>query len=273
MEGRPSVLLVLASHGWGGAEKAVVDLANALAPACRVSVVVPAHAEYRSRLGPRVHAVWELPAGSRRNPLLLRRLAEIIREDGADIVHTHAAKASEMVYWISLLRPIRQIATKHNTRPRRVFRWVHHVTAVSEAAKASIGDRDGVVVVYNGIEAIAPPSTPKSDVFTVLGVGRLHPHKGFDTLVHAVARLPFDCSLVIAGEGKERTALEALVRDLGADERVTLLGHREDVPTLMRAAHVQVVSSRTEGFSLALAEGLQCCDVVQIGRASCRERV
>ena len=49
VEGRPSVLLVLASSGWGGAEKAVVDLANALAP--ELAECVPGCGESRSNKG------------------------------------------------------------------------------------------------------------------------------------------------------------------------------------------------------------------------------
>ncbi len=41
-----------------------------------------------------------------------------------------------------------------------------------------------------------------------------------------------------------------------------LLGHRDDVPELLARAHVQVVSSRTEGFGLVVAEGVHYADVL-----------
>jgi glycosyltransferase involved in cell wall biosynthesis len=81
-------------------------------------------------------------------------------------------------------------------------------------------------------------------------------------LVREVARLRFDFALEIAGEGPERDRLEALLRETGLTGRVRLLGHREDVARLMARSHALVVSSRTEGFSLALVEGLMHCDVV-----------
>lgn len=268
-----SVLLVLASSGWGGTEKAFVDLANALAARCRVSVAVPPDAECVGALSNDVHSVRVLEPGSRRNPLVLRQLARVIREERADVVHTHAAKATEMVYWVSRFVPLTHVATKHNTRGRRVFSWVRHVTAVSAAAKASIDRTEGVTVVYNGVAVSAPTTGVKPELFTILAVGRLHTHKGFDVLIREVARLPFPCALEIAGEGPERSSLDALIRKLGLEDGVTLLGHRKDVAELMARAHVLVVSSRTEGFSLALVEGLHCCDVVLSTRVGIAEEV
>lgn len=79
----------------------------------------------------------------------------------------------------------------------------------------------------------------------VLGLGRLHEVKGFDVLIRAVAAIP-DMHLVIAGEGPERAALTALVRDCGVADRVHLPGWRTDVGALLRAADVFVSSSRHE---------------------------
>lgn len=256
------VLQILASSGWGGTEKAFVELAAALAPRCEVIAAIPPDAVYAPRLADAGVPIRPLRAGSRRNPLALAHLRRIVREVAPDVVHTHAAKATEMAYWVGWITPLRHVATKHNTRRDRIFGHARWVTAVSEAARASIGGRRDVAVVHNAVDVEPRPRRPDPDVFTVLAVGRLHRHKGFDALVRALATLPGAWALDVAGEGPERPELEALVRRLGLDGRVRLLGHRDDVADLMARAHVQVVSSRTEGFSLALVEGLLCCEVV-----------
>lgn len=261
-EGGLSVLLVLASSGWGGTERAVVDLARWLSTSCEVTLALPRDATFLGRVPDGVEVV-ALPRGSRRNPLTIRRVAHLIREVAPDVVHSHAAKAAEMVHWAGLLERRPHVATKHNTRARGVFGRIRHVTAVSEQARRSVRSRWPVDVVYDGVEDESPTGpVAKPERFTVIGVGRLHRHKAFDRLVRAIAALPFDCALRLAGEGPERGALERLARELGAERRVTLLGHREDVPELLASSHVQVVSSSTEGFSLALVEGLMACDVV-----------
>ena len=79
----------------------------------------------------------------------------------------------------------------------------------------------------------------------LLGLGRLHTDKGFDTLLRALALLP-TCRLMLGGEGPERGRLEVLARALGVAGRTTFLGWREDAGALLRACDVFVCASRIE---------------------------
>jgi glycosyltransferase involved in cell wall biosynthesis len=79
----------------------------------------------------------------------------------------------------------------------------------------------------------------------ILGLGRLHEVKGFDTLIRAAALLP-EAYCVIAGEGPERKRLESLIAELRVRDRVKLLGWRDDSGALLKAADVFVSSSRHE---------------------------
>jgi glycosyltransferase involved in cell wall biosynthesis len=90
-------------------------------------------------------------------------------------------------------------------------------------------------------EALGVPEGAK----LMLGLGRLHAVKGFDTLIRAAALVP-DVHCVIAGEGPERVALTRLIGELGVGERVKLLGWREDSGALLKAADIFVSSSRHE---------------------------
>lgn len=104
----------------------------------------------------------------------------------------------------------------------------------------------------------APPIARKTfytsdSVPLIFALGRLHPNKGFDTLLHAVARLS-DVTLWLAGDGPERPALEALAKDLGIKPRVRFLGWREDVPALYAAANLFVCPSRHEPLGNVVIE-------------------
>jgi glycosyltransferase involved in cell wall biosynthesis len=79
----------------------------------------------------------------------------------------------------------------------------------------------------------------------LLGLGRLHTDKGFDTLIRALPRIP-RASLAIAGAGPEAAALAELARREGVAERMQFLGWRRDAGALLRAADVFVCSSRIE---------------------------
>lgn len=87
----------------------------------------------------------------------------------------------------------------------------------------------------------------------LLALGRLHPNKGFDVLLQALARLP-GAFLWLAGEGPERRALVALAEQLGVDDRVRFLGWRDDGPKLMAAADVVVCPSRHEPLGNVVLE-------------------
>jgi glycosyltransferase involved in cell wall biosynthesis len=79
----------------------------------------------------------------------------------------------------------------------------------------------------------------------LLGLGRLHTDKGFDTAIRAMRRLP-GASLAIAGVGPELAALRALAVAEGVAGRVHFLGWRGDAGALLKAADIFVCSSRVE---------------------------
>ena len=87
----------------------------------------------------------------------------------------------------------------------------------------------------------------------LLGLGRLHASKGFDTLIRAVAGLE-GVYLWIAGEGPLRGELERLIRELGGGNRISLLGWRSDRAALFRAADLFVFSSRYEPFGTVFVQ-------------------
>ncbi|MFN0007527.1 MAG: glycosyltransferase family 4 protein [Planctomycetota bacterium] len=82
--------------------------------------------------------------------------------------------------------------------------------------------------LYNGVDLQAfRPDRRARDEGHVLSVGRLVEKKGFDVLFRALALLRdrgVACRATIVGEGEERSALEALVRELSLSDRVTLTG-------------------------------------------------
>lgn len=119
-----------------------------------------------------------------------------------------------------------------------------------------------VTIVPNDV--VVPPAARAPDWLagdrrTLLAMGRLTMQKGFDVLLEAfgelAARHP-DWDLVIAGEGGERTTLEATRRRLGLDSRVHLPGRVDPPWGLVGAADLFVLASRYEGFPNALAEAM-----------------
>jgi glycosyltransferase involved in cell wall biosynthesis len=87
-----------------------------------------------------------------------------------------------------------------------------------------LSDRIGILPSHflsaGEISAYAPPEKPN----TLLYVGRLEVEKGVPYLLRALAQLPEDVRLMIAGDGTLRDPYESLAKDLGLGDRVKFLG-------------------------------------------------
>jgi glycosyltransferase involved in cell wall biosynthesis len=117
--------------------------------------------------------------------------------------------------------------------------------------------------VYNGIDPErfrdkTPYAHPRP---YVLAFGRLTYKKGFDLLLEALARVgpaADRADLLLAGDGEERPALEALARRLGLGGRVHFLGRAspERIVRLLNGCLFLAVPSRAEPFGIVALEGL-----------------
>lgn len=93
----------------------------------------------------------------------------------------------------------------------------------------------------------------------VISVGALIPRKGHDVVIDAVTRLD-GATLLIAGEGEARGALEAQIARAGVGDRIRLLGAvpHAQLPALIAAADVMALASASEGLANVWVEALAC---------------
>jgi sugar transferase (PEP-CTERM/EpsH1 system associated) len=125
--------------------------------------------------------------------------------------------------------------------------------------------------IYNGVdtEVFRPAETRDEAVpgkgarFVVGTVGRLQPVKDHVSLVRAFAAALALCPegmkearLVIAGEGSERSAVESRIAESGLQQRVKLLGARDDIPDVLRDMELFVLPSLAEGISNTILEAM-----------------
>jgi glycosyltransferase involved in cell wall biosynthesis len=112
----------------------------------------------------------------------------------------------------------------------------------------------------------------RADEFVFLFAGRLQPVKDVPTLLSAAAALPESLRartrVLLAGDGPERSKLEAQATSLGLNDVVRFLGARRDVPDLLAAADAFVMTSVTEGQPMALIEAMAAgvpCVATRVG--------
>jgi glycosyltransferase involved in cell wall biosynthesis len=93
----------------------------------------------------------------------------------------------------------------------------------------------------------------------LMNVSRLVEGKGHDQLLRAFAVVREqnpDVVLVVVGDGDHRSHLGSLAEELGVAGSVVFTGNRNDVPELLAAADIFVFASESEGFGMAVLEGM-----------------
>jgi glycosyltransferase involved in cell wall biosynthesis len=225
------------------------------------------------------------PLADSRAVVQLRQAAE-----GADLLHAHGLRAglvAALARRVSGDRTRPLVLTLHNALQessgpkQRLLRAVEGTTiraadlvlAVSSDLADNarrLGARD-VRVVPALAPALQPAARSRDEVREELGldagrplvvaVGRLHPQKGYDVLLDAVARWEADERLrpaplvAIAGDGPLEDQLAARIREQRLP--VLLLGRRSDVADLLGAADLCVLPSRWEGSPFTGQEALR----------------
>lgn len=99
----------------------------------------------------------------------------------------------------------------------------------------------------------------KNGSFKIVSVGRLVPAKGYDLLIPIVSKLTqkgLDIHLYLLGEGSERNRLEQIIQEEKMSNHIHLLGYVKNPYPIMKQMDLFVCSSRSEGYSLVIAEAL-----------------
>ena len=254
-----------ASRGLGRGE-VYVDLVNRMAETrddVEIGLLAPHDALFRDRLDERVTFLGYKAKDSRNNPLLWLECASLLRRFNPQLVHTHFAKATAVYRRIKPVVGIPYVATKHNPRKGRVYEKVPRVIAVADVVRQSIG-HDRVNVIHNGIVPVQVEPTPREPGGPVrlLAVGRLDPIKAYDKLIRSLSEYDEPWTLDLVGEGEHRDELEAVVQQLGLQDKVTLPGFDDNIPARMAACDAFIMSSFSEGCSVALLEAMHYAPLV-----------
>lgn len=281
------ILLVITSLGVGGAEKVVVSLADALVG--REHEVVIAYLKGDAILKPINSSIRLVRLGLesvKDLPQALLALRALLNDFKPDVVHSHLVHANILARMLKLVVHIpRLITTAHNRDEeghlrmlayRFTDRLVDLSTNVSDEAVTAYVKKKAVksgrmITVHNGIAIAASAFSAEARVRVrsellidqssqlLLAVGRLYEAKDYPNLFHALVQLKVTevkYQLCIAGDGPLRLDLENLVKQLGLSDRVRFLGVRRDVPALMSAADIFVLSSAWEGFPMVIGEAM-----------------
>jgi L-malate glycosyltransferase len=287
---RATICHVLHSLCVGGAEVLVARLARRLGDSYRFLFVCldelgslgrdlraegfPVHVLER-----RAGLDWDLP----------RRMANFWRAFDVDLVHAHQYTPffySLVARWWYRRLPV--LFTEHGRHfpdyPRKkrilanrlLLNRRDRIVGVGQAVRMALIENEGlpadrVGVIYNGVDlsAYASGTNQRDAVRKELGIGDqdlmivqvarldyLKDHAtALRTLQHVLSRRP-EARLVLVGEGPERASIEGLIHEHRLTPFVRVLGLRRDVPRLLGAADVFLLSSISEGIPLTIIEAM-----------------
>lgn len=233
---------------------------------------------------------------------VLRRLTRILRDLRPDVVHAFLFHANIAVRLcarraaVPVDRVICEIQTVELKRRWHltVDQWTHRLCRMTIGNSPSVIEhlatraripRARLRLVRGGIDASpyrnAKPVDPSSlgvrdQSPVILWTGRLDPVKGLFFLLDAfqiVQRLA-GAHLLLAGGGPLLHRLRRRITRLGLDGAVHLLGVRDDVAALLKAADLYLLPSRAEGLPNALLEAMAAgCPIVTTDVPGCRDLI
>ena len=215
----------------------------------------------------------------------LRQVKSLIESEGYDIIHCHGSRANlaGALLRVSTGKPV--VSTVHSDykldylgRPAAALtygnlnilalRHIKYHIGVSDAMRALLISRGfpraTTFAIYNGLDfSRAIPARDRQAFYARVGAhvesgdvvvgaaARLDPVKDLGTLVRGFAKAKKSVPglrLIIAGEGAERGALEALAAELGVADSVTLAGWLDDMDEYYGALDINALSSISETF-------------------------
>lgn len=293
----PRVALHLPSLNAGGAERVMLNLSRAIS-----ELGVPVDLVLGQASGELVNDVTDgvnvVDLGASRTMFSLPALVRYLRASRptallSTLAHTNVLAVAAVNIARTDTRCFVREATSLSKEwelwpPSRVQLWKRLVRAAYLRSDGIIAPSAGVAADLEGILreqvnisvianpiitpdlhelAQAPIDTDLLDTEspTFLAVGRLDQAKDYSTLLRAFGRVRQRraAKLLILGEGKLRSALEAETRSLRLEDCVTLPGFVANPYSYMRRCSVFVLSSRQEGSPNALIQALACgCKVV-----------
>ena len=285
---RLRIIHVVPSLSRGGAERVCVDIVTGL-DRCRFDPTVvslssicatPLESEVSANCIPLYHL--QKPRGY--NARAYWQLTCLLRAIAPDLIHTHLhvlpyVAPIALALGVRVIHTVHNVAEKESTGAVRLFNRVAFAggvvpVAISSAVSSSVSRVYGIAkvrLIPNGVQ-LAPyrcnqgirsawrsRNGYREDEILVVAVGRLAPQKNHLLLISAFADLAasqYAVRLLIAGDGDRRSALQGEINALGLNCKITLLGDRNDIPSLLLSADVFVLTSDWEGHPLSVIEAM-----------------
>ncbi len=227
--------------------------------------------------------VYPLRMGFEFDPFSALKISKITREKKALILHFHDSHSATLGILSSFIHPVpikisaRKVDFSIKGNPFRKLKYdklVSAVIAVSNGVKEVL-IKDGIpeskiYTIYEGTDLKKFEIQGKKedwkeklgfrkDKFLAGIVAHLAHHKGHIYLIESAKILKersADLEILIIGDGELKNFLISKTKELGVEDMVKFLGFRNDIPHLLKAIDLFVLSSYLEGLCTSLLDAM-----------------
>ena len=285
------VVHVLYSFGEiGGLENGVVNILNNLSQDTFLHIVcsLTGLGPIRERVTSNNVHYYHLHKREGNDLTIPLRLYSIFRKESVDVVHLRNWPTMVEGYIAAKFAHVNKVIYSEHGRhfedvwgrrffytavKKHIFNKVDMLLSVSNELaremKRLYALKRSVSVIVNGVDCnrFAPMARAKvrksfgwrEDDKIIGTVGRLDKGKNLDELILDLLALgEKKYKLVLVGDGPERTMLELLIRQHECKGRILLMGHQDDIPSLLNCFDVFALPSASEGLSNVILEAMAC---------------
>lgn len=283
------LLQIIPNFGYGGAERLTVNLMRYLNKdkyeVKAISMFGPLETELESILKKENIPVYYLGKRKGFDPSMFFKIDKVIKTLRPHIVHTHRYVLRYTLPSLLIRKIPVKVHTVHNVAEKEVDnigKIIHKIAfsrgvipisisrMVSESLTSVYGIKN-IPLILNGIPVkyyqnanITREEWRAKEGFTLrdflfVNIARLSPQKNQELLIKAFAEGPArndEAKLIIVGDGNERERLKKIVKSLGIEKKVYFLGIRTDIPDILNASDVFVLSADWEGNPLSVMEAM-----------------
>lgn len=217
--------------------------------------------------------VIEVPVRIKVDPWGILNLAQWIRREKFDLVHSHLSTSAVNGALAARLAGVPSVATVHGMSGKLSFVASDHLIAVSSEVRNHLVTQgiheSKISIVPNGISFTEPTLAARERARQKLGLplgspvfgttARLTALKGVDHAIYAFARVVEDfpdARYVVFGSGEDESRLREQSTSLGVASHIVWAGYRNDVQDLLPALDVFVFPSLREAMGISIVEAM-----------------
>ncbi|GAX86804.1 conserved hypothetical protein [Lebetimonas natsushimae] len=268
------ILELESSKGWGGQEKRTVRLNNNLSDKFEIFWGVEKESELFKRQKDIRGNFFNFELDKIYNLKTIYNLVKFVKKNKIDIISTHSGKDAWIGNIVAKLAGVKIIRTRHlltKIKGPLSYNLSDKVVCVSKQVKEYLASegvkKEKLEVIYTGIDTKKFKSYSDYNLredfninenTVIIGiVAVLRAAKRHIDLLKAVKEID-NVKVVIVGSGPQEKNIKNFIQKNNLEDKVLMLGHREDIDKILPNFDIFVLPSNLEALGTALLEAQSC---------------